>query len=59
MERHEYPDGSHYWLFSDQGPLRPYVIEAPTRRECAQAAIEEVLRQTKEVAENGLGHNRR
>lgn len=57
MELHEYQDGTPYWLFSDEGPLRPYVIEAPTRRECATAAIEEVIRQTREVAENGLDHD--
>ena len=57
MERHEYPDGTPYWLYFDQGPLRPYVVEAPTRRECASAAIAEVIRQTREVAENGLDHD--
>lgn len=56
MEQHTYPDGTTYWCFSERGPLRAYVVEAPTRRECAQAAIEEVLKQTQEVA-CGLDHH--
>jgi len=56
MEQHTYPDGTIYWSFSDLGPLRPYVVEAPTRRECAQAAVQEVIKQTQEAA-CGLGND--
>jgi len=56
MEQHETPDGTHYWSYSADGPARPYVVEALTRRECATAAMEEVIKQTAEVA-NGLAHD--
>ena len=56
MEQHLDKDGKPYWAYAADGPARPYVVESDTFAGCATAAMEEVIKQTAEVA-NGLAHD--